>query len=167
MIKQTILLLAVLSIATMVMQPSDAKAQSTVTNAITINASCGLDSLTAIDFGSNDAGVETTEGILSLENTGNSVADVEMYGTDWLDNADGITPVIDGEQTKFATSDLGSGTTYASKLASNSTNINISMGTIAASTTNSTYWQVDTTLTSGQTSFVGSASQTLSFIMLC
>lgn len=163
MIKETIMIMAIISIGTTFIG-ANVYAQDIV-NTMEIQRNCSLTVGSSLDFETVAEDIITEEEILDLENSGGTLGTISVMGTNWVDDNDRITNVINGELTKFATSDLLADSDYDNKVALNSTNTWIEMGTIAASSTNSTYWQVLTTL--NNVDFDGSISQTITFGLDC
>ena len=161
-------MLAVIAVSTVALDQT-VYGQTTVQNTLTIdNQLCGIDpQSTTLDFGTVTLGSQSLETIsLPLENTGNADADVEFWATNWVDAADLTTAIMDGENTRFATTGPNT-VSYAAKTPSNSTLLEVPMGKIFVGNTNATYWQVDTSLISGQELFQGPVLQTMSFVATC
>lgn len=124
-----------------------------------VGVTCGITVASALAYGNVDVGVESDEVSLDIVGTGSGTQSIEVSGSNWLDDADGTTNIIDGELTKFGTT---LGLDYdTEKTALNSTDGSIVMGNVAAGITNSTYWQVFPTL--NDASFSGAVTQTLTF----
>lgn len=163
MIKQTLLVLAVLSVGTVMMQQS-AYAQSVPASMTIDNTTCGLAPFGGLAIGSvNKDSISLESTAFALTNLGNTDAIVEFYATDWLSGSDSI---INGENTRVGINIQN--TSFGSKILSNSTADNNSeIGKVVAGGTNSTYWQVDATLNSGFLNFQGALQQTITFAPIC
>ena len=159
MIKQVILLVAVMSIGTVMMQQEYVFGEESVTNTLTILATCGLEAIEDDSFGSVDPGNISDVLQIDLENTGNAEMSVEVYVSDWLSGTD---LVINGERTAYSDDQTDE---YSERISLNNTSLPIDMGTIEAVTTNQTYWQVEAILV--DTSFSGSIQQTTVFDTQC
>ena len=99
--KEFIAALLVLVIAAIVLS-ANAFADSAIINAtVTIPSTCGIaTTASAVNFGSVNTGVTSSEQNLVVNNTGSVVANVTIKGIDWSDG----THTIAVGQTKFATS---------------------------------------------------------------
>lgn len=162
MIKTTIMIAAIMSIGLATV--GSAYAESVVTNDVTIQTTCAVSADGGIDFGTLEhLGVTASESTIVLTNTGTALATVSVSGTNWLDS--GSTNVIAGSFTKFATSDQLTGTSYDDKTSLNATNGAITMGTIAYTSQNSTYWMLNATLNTE--TFSGALSQDVTFEASC
>lgn len=167
MIKETFLMLAVLSVGTVALGQT-VYGQVSVSNTLTIdNDQCKVGVPNGLDFGIVDSDIISDETVipLVLTNIGNVNATVEFYATNWFDISNPTTVIIDGENTRF--SNTGSGISFSSKLPSNSTDDYVEMGDISVSNSNSTYWQVATTLVTGQDNFQGAIQQDMTFVSIC
>ena len=168
MIKETFLMLAILSVGTVALNQT-VYGQTTVQNTLTINNDvCSVDIPNGVDFGSADEDSFSLESdALVLTNDGNVDATVEFYATHWYDDENPSIKILNGENTRFSNTGI-SGTSFSSKIPSNSTNDdNAVMGTVFVNSNNSTYWQVDTSLVSGQETFQGAIHQDMTFGLVC
>ena len=160
MIKQIVLLLAVLSIGTIMIQNVQGQ---TVQNTLTIIPDCGLGTITGASFDGVKADDFTLEKQIDIENEGTGDLSLKIFATHWLSGSDVI---IFGNNTGF--SDAPS--TYAAKTQLNDTNnpSGIAFVDIESGVTNSTWWQVDTTLSpSVSSTWTGDILQTFTLISTC
>lgn len=172
MIKQVLLLPIILSIGFIMIDQPDISGQSTeeVTGKLYINPDCGLSVADELEFPNANHNSLATKIDFSLTNSGDSEMTVLMWGSHWtLENSSDETPIIFGNNTAVDNSDVGAKGDYDDKISVNATNtgIGINLGKIAGSATNSTDWQVDTTLISGQEGFTGNLEQTLTLSGTC
>ena len=161
--KNSKMLMVVFGILTigMVGMSSTVFAQETVSSA-NLGVICGITVDGALDYGNIDVDAESSEGTIVIFGDGSGTQEVEVSASNWLDDTDGVTNIINGELTKFATTDQGALTDYTTeKIALNSTDTTILMGTVSSGSTNSTYWQVFATL--NDETFSGGVTQILTF----
>lgn len=145
---------------------TNAYAQS-ATGSVTIEATCGVAlSSGTINFGTIAKDAQSSDVQIDFTNSGSVTANVTATGSDWTS---GGTVHINGEKTKFATTDQGTNSTgidYASKKALNSTNTEVIFGNVrTGGFTNQTNWQLEATLQN--LPFSGSLSQSITFTATC
>lgn len=166
MIKQSILLIAVLSIGIGVMQPQNTHAaDQTIENTLRIVPTCGIGTPVGVSFSDTGSDDVTNELELQITNSGNGNLSLNIFATDWVDTTDNTIIAIYGNNTGF--SDTTS--TFSSKTLLNATNepTGISFVDIASGVTNSTWWQVDTTLAQGSETYTGDIKQIITLIASC
>jgi hypothetical protein len=159
-------LLASLLLAPVLLQAAIAE---DTTGSVSVSATCGLTlDDTSLDFGTLARNaVSSLEPQLNLNNTGSAVGYLTVSGKNWLDGS--AVSHIYGNYTKFATSDVGSGT-YASKTALNSTDGAVNFGSINPGPAgsvypNATYWQVQGVL--HNLPFFGTVTQVITITASC
>ena len=137
----------------------------TATGQVTIVAAqtCGLNFVSGdpINYGSLSIGQVSTEQTLVIDNTGTATGALSVSGTNWLG---GATTVMNVGATQYAPSP---GAPYGSAPKLPLTTTGASVGNISPTTNMNLYWQLRADLVAGQTSFAGSATQTITFTSAC
>ena len=155
-----LLAIALISVGSLMAQPI-VHAEVTI-GTVDIQGTCSFGTLDNVSFGQLGINEISDPEEMNIENNGNRNGILRVEATNWFADSNG-DPVIDGEQTRF---DLTNSTSYAEKTEVD-TSGPITMGTIFFASTNSTYWQLDTTLASGFEGHEGLATQTLTFALVC
>jgi hypothetical protein len=164
--KAIMVVFGILSVAMVGMSPITL-AQETTTSTLTVDTTCGFAIGLAMDFETVSVGEISTEAELQIEGTGTAIGSsalLSVYAGDWLDVNGAKVSQINGERTKYATSDQGQGIDYASKTAMNNTAILIpydDFSHIPIGSTNSTWWEVEVILLDD--TFSGAVTQDLTF----
>ena len=153
-----------------VARADDVTAQSDIEK--TCGLSLGSSTISFANSGNSDPsklnrGQESDEEDLTLENQGSTTADIDVSGTDWTGDDDGIVHITVGN-TKYAVGDDSDADptgdfTYAQKTALPSSDT--FMGVLVPDVTNHTAWQLKAVLQN--LPFNGALSQTITFTADC
>lgn len=157
-----LLLIAILSAGTVMIQQQSVFGQTTVQNTLTILGTCGLGAISDSSFGSANPGAFSDVLPIDIVNTGNKKMSVEVFVTDWYDQNTGLNLVINGERTAYSDTQ---GDPYNLRIPLNSTIVPIDMGDVIGDHTNNTYWQVEVILV--DTTFIGTIQQSTVFDAQC
>ena len=137
----------------------------TATGQVTIVAAqtCGLAFVSGnpINYGSLAIGQVSSEQTLVIDNTGTGTGALSVSGTNWLA---GATTVMNVGATQYAPTP---GVAYGVVPKLPLTTAGASIGNISPTTNMNLYWQLRADLVAGQTSFAGSATQTVTFTSAC